>query len=299
MIREQRMITGKIIKGIGGFYYVAAEDGKIYETKARGLFRKDGVKPLVGDDCGIEVTDSAKCLGSILSILPRRSMLIRPAVANTDQAIVIFAVSRPEPHTGLMDRYLVGMEHQDCPVTVVLNKIDADQSTGDRLAMIYRHAGYRVVQTSAKRGDGLEELREILKGKTSVLSGPSGVGKSSLLNALFPDYSVKTGEISEKIGRGKHTTRHSELMVAGEQTYLCDTPGFSSVELPPDLEEDGLVYCYPEMKPHIGACRFSSCRHLAEPECSVKQAVETGEIEKSRYESYVAMMELLKQRRKY
>ena len=299
MIREQHMITGKIIKGIGGFYYVAAEDGKIYETKARGLFRKDGVKPLVGDDCGIEVTDGIKCLGSILSILPRRSMLIRPAVANTDQAIVIFAVSKPEPHAGLMDRYLVGMEHQDCPVTVVLNKIDADQGTGDRLAAIYGHAGYRVVQTSAKRGDGLEELRSILKGKTSVLSGPSGVGKSSLLNALYPDHSVKTGEISERIGRGKHTTRHSELMVAGEATFLLDTPGFSSVELPPDLEEDGLVYCFPEMKQYIGACRFSSCRHLAEPECRVKQAVQDREIEESRYESYVAMMELLKQRRKY
>ena len=178
-------MIGKIIKGIGGFYYVAAEDGIIYETRARGLFRKEGIRPSVGDDCEIEIQDAEKRTGSVISILPRRAILRRPAVANTDQAIVIFAVSRPEPHFGLMDRYLTGMLWQEMPVTLVLNKIDQDRNRGNELQSIYTHAGFNVILTSAKTGEGVEQLRERLLGKTSVLSGPSGVGKSSLLNALF------------------------------------------------------------------------------------------------------------------
>jgi len=292
-------VIGKIIKGIGGFYYVAAEDGIIYETRARGLFRKEGIRPSVGDDCEIEIQDAEKRTGSVISILPRRTILRRPAVANTDQAIVIFAVSRPEPHFGLMDRYLTGMLWQEMPVTLVLNKIDQDRVRGNELQDIYTHAGFTVILTSAKTGEGVEKLRQQLMGKTSVLSGPSGVGKSSLLNALFSKEQMQTGEISEKIGRGKHTTRHSELLYVGDNTYLCDTPGFSSVELPEEMDEEMLVYGFPEFAQYLGECRFSSCRHVAEPDCGVKRALKDGEIEKSRYESYCGMMEEIRSRRKY
>ena len=181
-------MVGKIIKGIGGFYYVAAEDGQIYECKARGAFRKEGVRPLVGDDCGISVQEAEARLGTVDRILPRRNQLIRPAVANTDQAIVIFAASKPEPSEGLIDRYLVGMTYADMPVRVVINKIDQEKERAEELRELYEAAGYSVFLTSAKRGDGLSELRKELEGKTSVLSGPSGVGKSSLMNALFPEF---------------------------------------------------------------------------------------------------------------
>jgi ribosome biogenesis GTPase len=302
------LLTGKIIKGIGGFYYVAvdpknAEGGEtkeiIYETRARGLFRMEGLRPLVGDDCEIAVTDAEKHTGNIEKILPRRSMLIRPAVANTDQAIVIFAVSKPEPHTGLMDRYLVQMEVYEVPVILVLNKIDQDEEAGKALAEIYRKAGFTVVLTSAKTGVGMSELKRLMKGKTSVLSGPSGVGKSSIINALFPGVRMETGEISKKIGRGKHTTRHSELMVAGDDTFLFDTPGFSSVELPEKLDEESLPLYFPEFQPYLGKCKFSTCRHLSEPDCRVKEALAEGKIEKSRYENYAGMMDELAKRRKY
>ncbi len=292
-------LTGRIVKGIGGFYYVYAEDGKQYETRARGLFRKDKLKPLVGDRCEIEVTDSLKQTGSVVTILPRQSELIRPAVANTDQAVVIFAVSRPEPHVGLMDRYLTVMAWQDMPVIIVLNKMDQDEGRAAELEEIYRNAGYRVVKTSVKTGLGLEEIRECLSGRTSVLSGPSGVGKSSLLNALYPEYPVNTGEISERIGRGKHTTRHSELMAVGQNTYILDTPGFTSVELPEEITEENIELCFPEFEISLGKCRFATCRHLSEPDCAVKAAVEAGVIEKTRYQSYREMQEMLRARRKY
>ena len=292
-------MLGKIVKGIGGFYYVAAADGKIYETRARGLFRKEGIRPSVGDDCEIEIPDAESLSGSVVSILPRRSILYRPVVANADQAIVIFAVSKPEPHFGLIDRYLTGMLWQEMPVILVLNKIDQDPEKGEEMADQYRRAGFTVLLTSAKKKEGIGELRASMEGKTSVLSGPSGVGKTSLLNALFPEKRMETGEISERIGRGKHTTRHSELMVVGKNTYICDTPGFSSVELPEDMDEDTLCYGFPEFTPFLGKCRFTSCRHMAEPDCVVKQAVEDGEIEKSRYASYCSMLEELKGRRRY
>ena len=291
-------MTGKIIKGIGGFYYVAAEDGQFYECKARGAFRKEGVRPLVGDDCEISVQDAGGSLCTVDRILPRRNQLTRPAVANTDQAIVIFAASQPSPSEGLIDRYLVGMTYVDMPVRVVINKIDQEMGRAEELRDLYQSAGYSVFLTSAKRGDGIEELRMELEGKTSVLSGPSGVGKSSLMNVLFPGFSAKTGSISEKIGRGKHTTRHSELVVAGPDTYLLDTPGFSSVELPERLTEESLPLCFPEFEPHLGGCRFASCQHLTEPDCAVKQAMAEGRIRRSRYESYKSFMEILKLRRR-
>ncbi len=291
-------MIGKIIKGVGGFYYVAAEDGKLYECKARGAFRKDRMRPLVGDDCEIEVLNAGACLGNVERILPRRSALIRPAVANTDQAIVIFAASNPEPGYGLIDRYLVRMEHVEMPVLLVINKVDENPERAKELKNVYEKAGYRVLLTSAKTGEGVDLLHTELEGKTSVLSGPSGVGKSSLMNALYPDFGAETGEISEKIKRGRHTTRHSELLQVADHTFLCDTPGFSSVELPEGLDEEGLAFCFPEFSEYLGKCRFVSCRHMSEPDCAVKEAVEKGEIPSSRYEGYQSFMEMLKDRRK-
>ena len=291
-------MIGKIIKGIGGFYYVAAEDGIVYECKARGVFRKIGMRPLVGDDCMIEILDAAEHIGNVEEVLPRRNALIRPAVANTDQAIVIFAVSTPEPSFGLIDRYLVQMSYADMPVQIVLNKVDQNRERAEDLKKIYENAGYPVFLTSARTGEGVEALHDSLAGRTSVFSGPSGVGKSSLMNRLFPAFDAKTGEVSDKIGRGKHTTRHSELTMVEPGTYLCDTPGFSSVELPERVDEESLPLCFPEFEPYLGKCRFASCRHLAEPDCAVKEAVEEGKIGETRYASYMAFQELLKDRRK-
>ena len=296
-------LKGKIIKGIGGFYYVDCEDLKLYECKARGVFRNKDVKPLVGDDCEIErVEDSEKLTGNIISILPRRNTLIRPAAANADQAIIIFAAAYPEPHLGLLDRFLINMEQQHVETIICFNKIDDGSPEAiakiHEYADIYSKAGYRVLLTSAHTGEGVDKLREILKGKTSVLSGPSGVGKSSMLNALIPGFKAATGEISQKIKRGKNTTRHTELIRIDTNTYIMDTPGFSSMDFM-NLTENDLMYRYREFEKYNDTCRFTGCVHMAEPGCSVKEAVEQGIISKERYESYKSLFELLKSRRKY
>ncbi len=296
-------MKGKIVKGIGGFYYVACEDLKIYECKARGVFRNNKVKPLVGDDCEIEmVEDSEKITGNIISILPRRNKLIRPAAANADQAIIIFAAAYPEPHLGLLDRFLINMEQQEIETIICFNKIDdGSKEKIDKVhyyADIYSKAGYRVLLTSAHTKEGIDELKQLLKGKTSVLSGASGVGKSSILNAILPGFKAETGEISQKIKRGKNTTRHSELIQVDKDTFIMDTPGFSSMDFM-DLSEDQLMYMYREFNEYNDSCRFTGCVHMAEPGCSVKKAVEEGNISKERYESYRSLFELLKSRRKY
>ena len=296
-------MKGKIVKGIGGFYYVACEDLKIYECKARGVFRNNKVKPLVGDDCEIEmVEDSEKITGNIISILPRRNKLIRPAAANADQAIIIFAAAYPEPHLGLLDRFLINMEQQEIETIICFNKIDdGSKEKIDKVhyyADIYSKAGYRVLLTSAHTKEGIDELKQLLKGKTSVLSGASGVGKSSILNAILPGFKAETGEISQKIKRGKNTTRHSELIQVDKDTFIMDTPGFSSMDFM-DLSEDQLMYMYREFNEYNDSCRFTGCVHMAEPGCSVKKAVEEGNISEERYESYRSLFELLKSRRKY
>jgi len=306
-------LKGKIRKGIGGFYYVAAEDGNEYECKARGVFRNKKVKPLVGDDCEIEVIDKEKLIGNITSIFSRKSECIRPAVANVDQAVLIVAAYLPEPHTGLLDRFLVNMETEEIPTIVCINKCDIAECSEDSAAMekarknieevstLYRNAGYEVLLISAQSGYGMQELKERLMGKTTVLSGPSGVGKSSVLQKLVPSLSVETGELSEKIGRGKNTTRHSELIrikEISEDTFLMDTPGFSSVELI-DTEPDNLKIYFKEMRKLNETCRFTGCQHVNEPDCKVKAAVENGVIAESRYKSYKDLFLDLKSRRKY
>ena len=292
-------MQGKIIKGIAGFYYIYAEDHEIYECKAKGIFRKDNQKPLVGDNVEIEVLDIQEKEGSVTAILPRRNSLIRPAVANVDQAFVIFAMENPKPNFMLLDRFLIMMEKQDIPAVVCFNKKDlADSSELEFLYETYTGCGYRVILSSTFQGDGLDEIRQVLKGKTTVVGGPSGVGKSSITNALQENVKMETGEISKKLKRGKHTTRHSQVIPVGEDTYLMDTPGFSSLYLT-DMEEQELKDYFPEFRKYEGQCRFQGCRHIHEPGCAVKEALENHKISSLRYEDYLGLYEELKEKRRF
>ncbi len=291
--------TGRIVKGIAGFYYVNTEYSRIYECKAKGAFRNQSIKPLVGDYVRIQVTDEEKQLGHIEEILPRENELIRPAVANVDQALVIFAATYPEPNLNLLDRYLVMMEYEDLPVVIVFNKIDlCENGEAENLRDIYESIGYRVILTSVKRGLGISELKAALSGKTSTVAGPSGVGKSSLTNELQPHIVMETGDISTKIERGRNTTRHSQLILINQDTYLMDTPGFSSLNVP-DISKEELNFYFPEFTEPSQACRFQGCTHIHEPDCGVKAALNDGGIAKSRYENYLLMYEEVKNRRKY
>lgn len=251
-------MRGKIIKGIAGFYYVHVPDRGIYECKAKGIFRKEQIKPLVGDDVEIDLLDEAEKKGNIRTLLPRSSQLIRPAVANVDQALVIFAITCPQPNFNLLDRFLVMMRQQGLPCIICLNKLDLDQEgKGRDYADIYRACGYPVLTVSAAGKQGIERLKEQLRGRTTTVAGPSGVGKSSLVNCLQSGTVMETGEISEKIERGRHTTRHSELIALGEDTYILDTPGFSSLGLF-DLEKEQLSAYYPEFRDFEVSCRFGA-----------------------------------------
>ncbi len=297
---------GKIIKGIGGFYYVKTAE-RIYECKARGIFRKDGIKPLVGDDCIVApvqdiLTENGYEAGNITEILPRKNALIRPAVANVDGALVIFAIASPQPPLGLIDRMLILLERQGLPCAVCFNKSDlGGEGAGDDFRRIYESAGYKVFVVSAKKNEGVDELKSFLQGKTTAVSGPSGVGKSSLINLLAGTKVMETGDISEKIDRGKHTTRHSELFSLWDnETFICDTPGFSSLELHVcGVEKEDLWKCYPEFVPEEKYCRFAGCAHISEPDCGIKQAVSEGRIAPERYENYKQLYEGLKNRKKY
>nr|MBP3598150.1 ribosome small subunit-dependent GTPase A [Eubacterium sp.] len=287
---------GKIIKGIAGFYYVNCETDngmQLYECKAKGGFRKDKVKPLVGDNVVLQVTSEEKRLGNIQRILPRKNMLIRPEVANVDQAVVVFAMADPHPNLNLLDRFLVMMEMQDIETVICFNKQDiVSDEEEEQLVTIYEKCVNQVLSVSSKENVGIDKLYEVLDEKTTVLAGPSGVGKSSLLNQIYPEAASKTGQISEKIGRGKHTTRHSELYCIGEKTYLFDTPGFSSLKVP-EMEKEQLKNYFTEFIPYEGACRFMGCTHTHEPDCRVKEALAQGDISSVRYENYVQMYEEL------
>ena len=292
-------MRGKIVKGIAGFYYVHAEDLQIYECRARGIFRRENIKPLVGDDVELEVLDQQEKEGNIRKILPRRSRLIRPAVANIDQALVIFAIRKPEPNFNLLDRFLIMMEQQGLPSVICFNKSDI-ASAQDRadLQSAYETCGYQVFFISVKEEEGLREVRRVLQGKTTTVAGPSGVGKSSLINCLYPQAGMETGAVSEKIDRGRHTTRHSELFALDGESYIMDTPGFSSLQLF-DMEKEELKDFYPEFREYEDGCRFRGCVHVSEPGCSVKAALAEGRISKVRYHNYTVLYEELKERKKY
>ena len=292
-------MTGKIIKGIGGFYYVVCENGVTYECKAKGVFRNRKIKPLVGDNVEIEILDAEKNLGNIEDILPRFNWLNRPAVANVDQTVIIFAVSAPAPNFNLLDRFLINMEQHEVPTIICFNKIDLEGfRQREDICRSYTKSGYEVLFISAESGYGINTLEAVIKGKTTVFAGPSGVGKSSTLNSLFPDANVQTGGLSEKIQRGKHTTRHSELMFVDDDTYIMDTPGFSSLYTE-GIEAEDLKLYFPEIAAYTGTCKFNMCNHISEPGCLVKEAVGDGRISKMRYDDYVMIYNELKEKRKW
>ena len=287
-------MQGKIIKGIAGFYYIYAEDGNIYECKAKGIFRKDNFKPLVGDNVEITVLNEEEKEGSVTSILPRRNSLIRPAVANVDQAFLIFAMENPKPNFLLLDRFLIMMKQQEIPAVICFNKKDVgEKEEMEKLYEIYTGCGYRVVLSSTYEGEGMDEIHEILKGKTTVVAGPSGVGKSSITNCMQGEVQMETGEIS-----GKHTTRHSQVIPVEKNTFLVDTPGFSSLYLT-DMKEEELRDYFPEFVMYEPQCRFQGCMHIHEPGCAVKKALSEGKISQQRYDNYLALYEELKEKRRY
>ena len=291
-------MQGKIIKGIAGFYYIYAENGQVYECKAKGAFRKQKIKPLVGDMVRIAVLDEAGHLGNVEEILPRKNELIRPAVANIDMALVIFAAAKPEPNFNLLDRFLCMMEFQNVPVTICFNKTDlVDEEKIEEYRKIYEPAGYRLMSTCTRTGEGVDAVKALLHGKTTTVAGPSGVGKSSLINALQSDVQMQTGVISDKIDRGKHTTRHSEIVPVMEDSYIMDTPGFSSMDVP-GFEKEDLWTCFPEFREYEPYCKFQGCSHINEPDCGVKEALAEGKISSVRYENYKLLYEELKNMKK-
>ena len=284
------MITeGLITKALSGYYYVTAEDGTVVTCRARGKFRMDGTSPLVGDR--VRVAISADGSGSVREILPRRNWFVRPNVANIDILVILASAVNPITDPSLIDRMTTLAENHDCEALICINKADLDR--GDALYDIYERAGFRVLRTSAVSGEGVRELSELLRGHTAAFSGNSGVGKSSLLNAMQPELRLRCGEVSERLGRGRHTTRHIELFALEGGGYLADTPGFGSfdAEQMESVRAPELQYCFREFAPYLGNCRFADCTHRREPGCAVTEAVESGAIPLSRHASYLALYE--------
>lgn len=288
------MVEGVISKALSGFYYVTTGDS-VLECKARGRFRLDGTSPLVGDRVQCSVDANGK--GRIDMVEPRRNFFIRPAVANIDAMVFVAANTNPVTDPFLVDRVSVIAADAGCQLILCINKTDIDR--GDELYRIFHTAGFTVVRTSAENGDGVDDLRSAITGKICAFTGNSGVGKSSILNRLMPGAAIPTGEVSEKLGRGKHTTRHVELYALGGGTYVADTPGFASfdVEMMNPISKEQLQYDFIEFEPYIGKCRFNDCAHLKEPGCAVTDALTKGKIMPSRYRSYERLYELSAQHR--
>ena len=296
---QSTVLHGKIIRGIAGFYYVHVAGNGIYECKAKGVFRKNKEKPLVGDDVLIDVLNAEEKTGNVSEILPRKNDLVRPAVANVDQALVIFAANHPKPNFNLLDRFLLMMGQKEIPTVICFNKIDlVTEEEKEQLKKIYENTGHKIFFISAAKHQGIDVVKECLHGKTTTVAGPSGVGKSSLINLMQSDIKMETGSISEKIQRGKHTTRHSELITLDECSYILDTPGFSSLAVF-DLEKEDIKWYYPEFEPLQDKCRFLGCNHIHEPACAVKDAVENGTISSVRYENYKLLFDECSNRKKY
>ena len=281
------MKTGRFVRSLSGFYDVLTDGGRV-TCRGRGSLRKGGQLPLTGDMVEISV-DCGK--GMVEKILPRKNCFVRPAVANVDGLVIFAANVNPVTEPFLIDRVAAIAGDQDVPVYICVNKYDLDPAVD--LVRIYRNAGFQVLCTSAQTGEGMEELRALLKGKLMAFTGNTGVGKSSVLNALCPELQLATGEVSEKLGRGRHTTRHVELYCIGEDTFVADTPGFASfdTEQMDIILKENLQYAFPDFAPYIGKCQFHDCSHRKEPGCAVAAAVEAGSIEKSRYESYLRLYE--------
>lgn len=297
----QEILKGKITKGIAGFYYVYVPDKGMYECKAKGIFRKDNVKPLVGDDVSIQILSEDVMTGNICEILPRKNSLIRPAVANIDQAMIIFAIRKPDVNLNLLDRFLIQMEQQDLNTIICFNKADLEDEAGlssQKMAEIYQKAGYHTLVISAKSDESMEQVMECLKGRTTTVAGPSGVGKSTIINRLQTDTQMETGSISMKIERGKHTTRHSQVIPISKDTYILDTPGFSSLSIF-DMEKEELESYYPEFSAFSKDCKFTGCSHIHEPVCGVKEGLQNGMISRERYENYKLIYQELAAKKRY
>ena len=290
------MADGVISKALSGFYYVSYEGG-LLECKARGRFRLDGTSPLVGDKVQCSLDQHGK--GRIDKVEPRRNWFIRPAVANIDAMVFVAANTNPVTDPFLVDRVSVIAADADCQLILCINKADIDP--GDALYNTFSAAGFTVVRTSAETGQGMEELRAAIDGKICAFTGNSGVGKSSILNKLLPGAAIPTGAVSEKLGRGKHTTRHVELYSLGGGTYVADTPGFASfdVEMMNPIPKEQLQYDFVDFAPYLGCCRFNDCAHLKEPGCAVTQALDQGKLMPSRYRSYVRLYELSAQHKSW
>jgi len=290
------MLHGAIIKGIGGFYYVDTDRG-VFECRARGKFRLENITPLIGDYVTIEENESSR-QGYIIDIKPRKNQLIRPTVANVDQVIIVFAAKKPDINMLLLQKFLIYAEFKRLSVVVCINKVDLDeQAEYTGVADMLRAIPYRVIETSTKTGKGIEELKEVLSDKVSVFAGPSGAGKSSLLNAVQPGLQLKTGDLSKKIDRGTHTTRHAELIKLCMGGKVADTPGFTSLDIN-EIEAGELQYCFPEFETYRN-CRFPDCMHDREPGCGVKEALEQGLISKIRYTYYISLLNELKSNRRF
>lgn len=291
-------MRGRIIKGIAGFYYVHVKEHGVLECKAKGVFRNEGIKPLVGDWVEVDIISEREQTGNVVSVLERKNELIRPQSANVDQALIIFALKKPDPNFVTLDKMIIQYACQGVPVIICFNKEDLVESqTADAILSDYEKSGCRIFFTSASTGQGLEELRLALEGKLTVVAGPSGVGKSSITNALLGTSVSETGEISSKLKRGKHTTRHSEIFPMNDDTYIMDTPGFGSFELF-DIQKEDLADYYQEFIP-AKACRFASCSHTHEPDCAVKEMINLGDTPRLRYDNYVHLYNELMNKRRY
>lgn len=290
-------MQGRIIKGVGGSYEVYTAEG-IYTCKPKGIFRKNHVKPLIGDKVEIEILPEEDFCGLISEIYDRTKELIRPNVANVDEALIIFALQNPEPNFVTLDKMILQYKSQNLPVNLCFNKDDlADDEFAGKVLEDYKDFGGKVFLTSVKAKSGIEEVRAQLKGKTTTVAGPSGVGKSSIINCLCRESVAAVGDISRKLQRGKHTTRHSEIIPIDENTYIIDTPGFSSFDLF-DINAEDIGNYYNEFSDYT-ACRFAPCSHTHEPQCGVKEAVEKGLVSRRRYENYVHIFKEVTNSRRY
>lgn len=293
------LIRGRIIRAIAGFYYVYTSGDKTYECHAKGVFRNRNEKPLVGDEVLIQIIDEKDLIGNIVKLCPRHSSLIRPSVANADAALIVMSLSNPDANLNLLDRFLIQMEWQDMPCIICFNKIDiAKEEIAKSYRKIYEAVPYTTLTISAVTGEGIDDLKKLLEGKVTVIAGQSGAGKSTLVNSLQSEVIMETGEISKKLGRGKHTTRRAELIPINDNSFIVDTPGFSSIDMR-DITEDELQSYFPEIRSHLGRCFYTGCAHINEPKCSVKDALLTKEIDENRYTSYKLLYDECKLRKKY
>ena len=287
-----KQASGRIIKATGGFYYVQADEGPVMECRGRGIFRKQGNSPCVGDRVVIQIDGESS--GTVDKIDARKNLLLRPPLANLDYMVVVLSVVEPLPNLYVTDKFLTVLEHKDIPPIIVITK--SDLGSPEELARLYRHAGYPVHIVSATTGEGMDALRADLAGKLCAFSGNSGVGKSSLLNALDARFALETGGISKKLGRGRHTTRHVELFELENHALIADTPGFSSVEILKlsTITKESLPWCFRDMEPYLDKCKYVDCSHTAEQGCAVLAALAAGEIEPTRHEAYRMLYDEIK-----